>query len=104
MEGDLCHQVYLSHEGRVLAVTSIGRDAATMEVREAYRCGPRVIGGTLGDGDGFREVGTNAVYCGLLMDDLIRTVQNEVFMDFNNPGQHLRDEVLRMETGQQDKD
>jgi len=97
----LCEQVFIAHDGRVLAIVSAGSLAPTIEVTEGYRRGGNVFGGRGKRKHGFRGVATNSTYHALLSEYLADQVQTEWFMDFNNPGLRLRNAVLKKETGQQ---
>ena len=97
----LCEQVFIAHDGRVLAIVSAGSLAPTVELIEGYRRGGTVFGGKRKREHGFRGSATNLTYHALLGRHLATQVQTEWFMDFNNPGLRLRNAVLKKETGQQ---
>jgi hypothetical protein len=93
----LCEQVFIAHDGRVLAIVAAGSRAPTIEVIEGYRRGGAVFGGKRKREHGFRGTATNSTYHSLLSEYLAGQVQTEWFMDVNNPGLRLRDAVLRVQ-------
>jgi hypothetical protein len=100
-ESSLCEQVFIGHDGHVLAIVSAYSRPTTIQVMEGYRRAGTVIRGRKRSQYSFRGVATNSQYHSLLDEHLVEQVQTEWFMDLNNPGLRLRKSVLKKETEQQ---